>query len=128
MQRFINACRVCSHQFPALAVPLQDDSPSTRSVNTAPWYLWRFSQSQEVVSSCGGVLGCSSYLTSAWGSMTRHIGMLSRRAVGGDAPKIIIFTDENRLDLPWTPGEDDRRCLGAGLPGLDHSFLHDQQW
>jgi len=66
--------------------------------------------------------------TSTWRSMTRHIGMLSRRAVGGDAPKIIIFTDENRLDLPWKPGEDDRRCLGAGLPGLDHSFLHDQQW
>jgi fermentation-respiration switch protein FrsA (DUF1100 family) len=47
MQRFINACRVCSHQLPALAVPLQDDSPSTRSFNTAQWYLWRFSQSTE---------------------------------------------------------------------------------
>ena len=66
--------------------------------------------------------------TPAWCSMTRQSGMLSRRTVGADIPKIIFFTDEDRIHLPWKPGEDDRRCLGAGLPGLDHSFLHDQQW
>src|SRR3989442_9443061 len=65
---------------------------------------------------------------SAWRSMTRDTGMLYRRAVGGDAPTIIIFTAEDRLDLPWKPAKDDRRCPGAGLQGLDHSFLHDQQW
>ncbi len=41
--------------------------------------------------------------------------------------KITIFTAQDRLDLPRKPGEDDRSCPGAGLRGLDHSFLHDQQ-
>ena len=53
--------------------------------------------------------------TPAWCSMTRDIGMLSRREVGEDIPKIIIFTDEDRINLPWKPREDDRRCPGAGL-------------
>lgn len=53
--------------------------------------------------------------------------MLHRRAVGGDASKITIFTDEDRLDLPWKPEEDDRRGLGASLRRLAHSFLHDHQ-
>src|SRR5260370_18318298 len=38
------------------------------------------------------------------------------------------FPDEDRIDLPWKPEEDDTRCLGAGLRELDHSFLHAQQW
>jgi len=64
---------------------------------------------------------------SAWRSMTRDTGMLYRRALGGDASTIIVFTAEDCLDLPWKPGEDDRRCPGAGLRGLGHSFLRDQQ-
>jgi hypothetical protein len=82
--------------------------------------------------SAGGIMWCGSGVLqlSTWAScsMTRDTGILQRRAVGGDTPKITIFTDEDRLDLPWKPGEDDRRYLGAGLRGLDHSFLHDQQW
>src|SRR6266480_1651747 len=126
MQRFINAYRICSHQLPARAVPLQDDSPSTK-----PSTLLNGTVAIQPKSGSGIMWDSSGLLqqpTSAWCSMTRDIGMLSRREVGEDIPKIIIFTDEDRINLPWKPREDDRRCPGAGLRGLDHSFLHDQQW